>query len=68
MNISTDTESRGDVGELNGQNRDWRVACSVILAIVAAVTLLLMGQPLWCKCGGWPESRSMQLSNHDFDH
>ena len=53
MNISTATTISGDVGAAHGRNRNWSVAGSIILASVAAVTLWLMGQPLWCKCGGW---------------
>ena len=68
MNISTATEIRGDVGEDHGRNRHWRVAGSIILAIAAAVTLWLMGQPLWCKCGGWSPWWWDIWSSHNSQH
>ena len=68
LNISTATEIRDDVGEAHGRNRDWRVAGSIILAIVAAVTLWLMGQPLWCKCGGWSLWSWDIWSSHNSQH
>ena len=68
MNISTATEISGDVGEAHGQNRNWKVAGSIILAIVAGVTLWLMGQPLWCKCGGWSPWCWDIWSSHNSQH
>ena len=68
MNISTAAEIRGNVGEAHGRNRHWKVAGSFILAIAAAVTLWLMGQPLWCKCGGWSPGWWDIWSSHNSQH
>lgn len=53
MNVLTATRTSSDDGNADGRGRDWRFSGSIMLAITTAVILWLMGQPLWCKCGGW---------------
>ena len=41
---------------------------TIAVCIVTAVVLSLMGQPLWCKCGGWSPWSWDIWSSHNSQH
>jgi len=50
------------------QDGDWKIWASAVVIVAAAVTLRLMGQPLWCKCGGWSLCSWNIWSSHNSQH
>ena len=49
---------------------DFQRMCWIALAVcfTAAIVLRLMGQPVWCKCGGWPPWSWDIWSLHNSQH
>ncbi len=49
---------------------DFQRMCWSALAVcvTAAIVLRLMGQPVWCKCGGWPPWSWDIWSSHNSQH
>jgi len=59
------------ISVVNNQTRRQILIGTVVITAVTAVVVRLMGQPLWCKCGGWSlwswDIWSLHNSQHGID-
>jgi hypothetical protein len=52
----------------SNQSRRQILVATVVIAVVTAIVVRLMGQPLWCKCEGWSPWSGDIWSMHNSQH
>ncbi len=68
MNESVREEVRVLPSAAYSRNGYWLAAWTAGAVVATAVILWLMGQPVWCKCGGWSPWSWDIWSSHNSQH